>query len=261
MGRRLCSDTAVRPLCAANQAGLGNRLKCLWSCRFRDSEAKIWWPTDVEDMAHYVHYYEFEPVLDIASYGELFHYDISVSKEELWESYEPVYDVWRIDATGLADGYVDYMFNWTPKAVVDAYLPIVERSIPSEPILGRCAGYDMAGLNGLHVRTLAGMKCGTDEHRTRLPLDRYIRGVELRRPCFLATDDQELRSYFAGDESVVMFPAGDGPLAYSQWDVALIEVLLLSRCDRLFVSPGSTFSEVAWWFGGCRQPVELFECQ
>lgn len=38
----------------------------------------------------------------------------------------------------------------------------------------------------------------------------------------------------------------------------LIDMLLLSRTDRLFASYLSTFSEVAWWLGGARAEVRVF---
>jgi hypothetical protein len=37
----------------------------------------------------------------------------------------------------------------------------------------------------------------------------------------------------------------------------LIDLLLLSRNSRLKASPYSTFSEMAWWFGGCKASVEM----
>jgi hypothetical protein len=38
----------------------------------------------------------------------------------------------------------------------------------------------------------------------------------------------------------------------------LIDMLLLSRTDRLFASYLSTFSETAWWLGGARANVSVF---
>jgi hypothetical protein len=38
----------------------------------------------------------------------------------------------------------------------------------------------------------------------------------------------------------------------------LIDMLLLSRTQRLFASYLSTFSEAAWWLGGARARVAVF---
>jgi hypothetical protein len=38
----------------------------------------------------------------------------------------------------------------------------------------------------------------------------------------------------------------------------LIDLLLLSRCEALFASYLSTFSETAWWLGGARAKVSVF---
>ena len=36
---------------------------------------------------------------------------------------------------------------------------------------------------------------------------------------------------------------------------ALIQLLLLSKNSRHIITPGSTYSEIAWWLGGCRASV------
>ena len=38
----------------------------------------------------------------------------------------------------------------------------------------------------------------------------------------------------------------------------LIDMLLLARCEALFASYLSTFSETAWWLGGARAKVAVF---
>ena len=38
----------------------------------------------------------------------------------------------------------------------------------------------------------------------------------------------------------------------------LVDMILLSRCDRLFASYLSTFSETAWWLGGAKADVSVF---
>jgi hypothetical protein len=40
---------------------------------------------------------------------------------------------------------------------------------------------------------------------------------------------------------------------------AFIQMLLLARNRRLCVSFGSTFSEMAWWFGGCAADTEVMD--
>ncbi|MBW3019664.1 hypothetical protein KY334_00035 [Candidatus Woesearchaeota archaeon] len=40
---------------------------------------------------------------------------------------------------------------------------------------------------------------------------------------------------------------------------ALIEILILSKSKKIFATKSSTFSEVAWWFGGCKAKVFIIE--
>tara|TARA_B100001057_G_C22863703_1_gene955621 strand:- start:1659 stop:2423 length:765 start_codon:yes stop_codon:yes gene_type:complete len=37
----------------------------------------------------------------------------------------------------------------------------------------------------------------------------------------------------------------------------MCDLLLLSKCNKLLVSPYSTFSEIAWWFGGASADVQI----
>ena len=40
---------------------------------------------------------------------------------------------------------------------------------------------------------------------------------------------------------------------------AFIDILILSKLKYLLVSPKSTFTEVAWWFGECKAFVKTIE--
>lgn len=42
---------------------------------------------------------------------------------------------------------------------------------------------------------------------------------------------------------------------YSSMVDAVADMWLLGHCAKMIVSPGSTFSEVAWWWGGAKIPV------
>jgi len=79
---------------------------------------------------------------------------------------------------------------------------------------------------------------------------------------FMSCDSPEVLNRFAekyGDR-LIYYPKrtfmGDRNSVNGVQDV-LIDLYLLSKNNRIIVSFGSTFSEMAWWFGNCQAEVEL----
>jgi hypothetical protein len=111
----------MKPLCAANAGGIGNRLKCIWSCCLRDPQARVWWPTRSEDIRDYAQYYLDPPIPAIASYAELFADDLSITPAQ-FDSYELLRWDWRIWVGDRAP--VAFLYSRTPPDVIRQFFPL-----------------------------------------------------------------------------------------------------------------------------------------
>ncbi len=81
---------------------------------------------------------------------------------------------------------------------------------------------------------------------------------------FVGCDSEEVLTHITRryGQRVISYPhsvkVGDR-LSKRGMQEALIDLLLLSKNKRLKASAYSTFSEVAWWFGGCKASVECID--
>jgi hypothetical protein len=212
--------------------GLGNRLKSLWSTRMVfGSDAKLIWPQQV------IRGRNEQKSGRIEEYSELF-VDDSVGKQSEQDSGMYTWRLW------WGQQIVDGMYQNTPKAVIDAYQPIVRLTLESvRPELRfRANEFGKYGL-GIHARSLI----NGGEH-----IDWRKVISECGKPCFVSCDTLELRDFCRSIDGVHVLekldPSRD---LLDQWAFALVEMLILGSCTSLIGVQWSTFMECAWWLGGC----------
>ena len=118
---------------------------------------------------------------------------------------------------------------------------------------------------GVHVRSWV----GNDFRRNLLfDLERFFHAVDVRgaAPIFLGSDSPAVIEDFKRryGSRVMTASDDDSPLSHSadadDEEVvvrAFVDMLCLSRTDVLIGTYLSTFTECAWWLGGCRQEVVI----
>ncbi|MGH8224462.1 MAG: hypothetical protein ACREQZ_15955, partial [Woeseiaceae bacterium] len=96
-------------------------------------------------------------------------------------------------------------------------------------------------------------------------LRRLMAGADPAARFLVVSDSDEVAPLLAGefgDERVFCYPRKTS--RNRSWQSVegviedLVDLLLLSRSERLFASYLSTFSEAAWWLGGARAEVSVF---
>lgn len=167
--------------------------------------------------------------------------------------------------------HIDLEYGRIPAAVRAAYVPLFAELQPVSEVVTRTADWwksiDGGRLIGVQVRT---WRDAPKRYRKyHLPARRRLLALMRREPParrFLVVSDSDefvdfLRSEFES-QRILSFPRVTK--REDSWQSAegiredLIDMLLLSRCNQLFASYLSTFSEVAWWIGGARAAVTVF---
>lgn len=167
--------------------------------------------------------------------------------------------------------HIDLEYGRIPGYFKNVYLPLFRKIRFRSDILSRADEWAIGRLDrdviGVQVRT---WRDDPRRHRKyHLPavrrLRRSMRAAPPDKRFFVVSDSDAiiaaLRAEF-GDERVLAYPR-QTPLDQS-WHTRegmqedLIDMLLLARCRRMFVSYLSTFSETAWWLGGASADVSVF---
>jgi hypothetical protein len=167
--------------------------------------------------------------------------------------------------------HIDLEYARIPQYFRDLYAPLFKQVRIRPKILDAAdswvsqhTGHDVVGVQ---VRTWR------DEPRRyrkyHLPamkrLRRLMQQEEAGKRFLIVSDSDDiapqLESEF-GNERIICYPRATA--RHASWQTVegvtedLIDMILLSRCETLYASYLSTFSEVAWWMGGARANVTVF---
>jgi len=77
---------------------------------------------------------------------------------------------------------------------------------------------------------------------------------------FLCTDSKETEDLYKKElgKKIVVFPKKNWDMSSSEASKdSLVDLLLLSKTQRILGTYLSTFTEMAWWFGKCKQKIEI----
>jgi hypothetical protein len=167
--------------------------------------------------------------------------------------------------------HIDLEYSRIPEPVRATYVPLFAQLQPQPDIARRAEqwwkenGDD--GLVGVQVRTWRDYPKRYRKYHlpARARLVRLMHAEPSQTRFLVVSDSDEFIDYLRGEfdtTRILSFTRGTGrdhswnSVQGTQED--LIDLLLLARCQRMFASYLSTFSEVAWWLGGAQADVVVF---
>lgn len=224
--------------------GLANNLKSLISAKnLYDNASPYWTKQDYNSL--------FKPVEQIKPEARFFDWKFRLKELELLPDN---FNAYYLPGCRRDGRNIDHMFMYVPMNIRSHVTESLWRLEPNDTILASC--YDFYQKHkwkvSVHYRSF-----DTDHH------DKYDFGhtdkylLELldsipKTQIFLATDNRNKGLSFINKtkHDFVSFDAGFPP---SQ--SALCDMLLLGFGDLLFSPQFSTFSELSWYWGYCRQDV------
>jgi hypothetical protein len=171
-----------------------------------------------------------------------------------------------------ADGrIIDFEYSRIPEHFHRAYAPLFAAVAVQPEIRARVDAWASAHLDasviGVQVRTWRDdPRRHRKHHRPAMGrLRALLAAAGPERRFFVVSDDDDIvpsLEAIVGKGRVLAFPRETSRRA--SWQAKegmvedLIDMLLLSRCQQLFASYLSTFSETAWWLGGGAAKVSVF---
>ena len=148
---------------------------------------------------------------------------------------------------------IDFRYNEIPEHVIKKYLVFFEKLTPSSLVLKRIQNVEISDQDVcVHVRN------STDQNDTaNVPyITSYFNILNKFPPStrfFLSAMDKSIANLFydAYKTRIYELPNKD----YSSMIDAVADLYLLGKGKEFVVTWGSSFPEIAWWLGGCRQKV------
>lgn len=246
-------------LYSRNQAGFCNRLRCFLRCLRQNKDSIMVWSDILGDGMTKLEHHSSGNILP---FEQLFKTDRVISPSVLEERYRQDVDVLYWDADlyieedkNPPDSYCMLCFV-NRDDIKNTYIDLKNRFlIPQEYIIDRCFKQEFQ--HGFQMRTwseLTRNKQRNFDLKSRT-ID-YI--LHTTSPVFVACDNLELLNILKENENVFYYKRKYiGQNFNLEWDVSLMELITLSKCNNLNVTNGSTFGDTAYLFGDCKQNVNL----
>jgi hypothetical protein len=263
----------IKRVIAASRQGLCNRLKNLVSA-WRMAEAMgaeplLYWPLTSKVPVSFRGLFRGEPTeIDEAQYQQLAKDTDSNFVLDGWRfSLLPSDDVVpdkNLPYSPRSGRAIDFAYRKTPDALKKDILRYANQLKPTEKLAERIELFSndfTVNSVAVHIRTWNIMG---DEKPVFYRFENYLRALKphVGKLLFVAADSPEvidaLRQRQIGDVRSLPLTSRrhDTP---EQLEDAVCELFLLSRPPVLIGSFVSTFSELAWWLGGCRQSITIAE--
>ncbi|MEK6850858.1 MAG: alpha-1,2-fucosyltransferase [Nanoarchaeota archaeon] len=164
---------------------------------------------------------------------------------------------------------IDLEFERIPSALREEYLKYVRKLRPSKAIINAVNKFikknDIKKAIGVHIRRgdFVNYWDGRDKVSSDEKYFKKMSGVILKNPrtkFFLTTDSMETQKKFVEKfgKSIIISPNKNFNRGTKKATKdALVDLFILSKTKKIFGAYLSTFTEMAWWFGGCKQKVEI----
>jgi len=182
---------------------------------------------------------------------------------------------WRLEVLDEEEKYIDefktidLLYEKTPKYFIDKYLNSVEKLKINPKLVKYVDDFTSTWNNdvvGLQIRTW---------HNERSILhsncifEKEIGKISEDKKIFLCSDSSEVINYFIEKypNRIITHPQSLHSQSSLSWNDqrifdncelvvdAFIDCFILSKCDIIIGTYGSSFCEVAWWFSKCKSKV------
>ena len=194
---------------------------------------------------------------------------------QLVDTPENVYpEDWRLHVSEEEQQYtgdlktIDLLYEKTPQYFVDKYLNVPSRLKINPDIINFVDNFTFEWDNmvGLHIRS---WYCERRKFHSNELFESHIDKLSEDQKFFFCSDNSDVQNHFVekyGDRIITydreifnnpkLAESGHHDNIQITTD-AFIELLLLSKCDRIIGTYASSFDEVAWWMSGCKSQVTI----
>lgn len=182
---------------------------------------------------------------------------------------------WRLKVLPEEEKYIqkyktiDFLYEDTPEYFIEKYLKSLSKIKINPDILEYVNSFldDWENVIGVHIRSWWGDGPRTGWHSNQIfekEIEKYT-----HKKIFLCSDNNDMISYFKEiyGENIITHSQKLHERKYNPFEMycddvqlivdGFIDCLLLSKCDTIIGTWGSTFSEVAWWFSCCKSRMVI----
>lgn len=268
----------VKKITAACSAGLGNRIKCMMSTlRICDEERAnglsalpcVYWPNNKECGCEFEELFERPwPLKDIGAS------ELQTIEVDEWHGDAYINKSWKLKSNAIAEPSIDFKYHKLTNSQINKFLPHLSKLKPKQDIVDAAwafrnkykESFDKKEVIAVQIRrgdftNLYDGRGKISKESDFIEKMRCLLEVNLNYKFMLSTDDEDIEERLRlrfGDSHILIFPrrfkGRETPEAIKE---AFVNILLLAECHIIIGTFLSTFTEMAWWFGGCKAQVVI----
>ncbi|MBI2046540.1 hypothetical protein HYT26_00045 [Candidatus Pacearchaeota archaeon] len=276
----------------AGDAGLCNRIKCIVSvsrlAEHSGQKMLLHWPTSFTCGARFSDLFDNKiqqisdkemskirkgiNFLDCISYNDFINNNKKYSIFNAWRFVLLPSEVQENFAKVFPENdgrYIDLEYERIPQDLRKEFLKCIKKLVPAKGIRNNLRKfskkYEFRNIVGVHARRTefllnADGRGGVSSDERFFERMHEILKEKPPTKFFLATDSKETEQNFIrefGDKIIVFTGKNWDKSSKESIQHALIDLLLLARTKHILGTYLSTFTEIAWWLGGCKAKVEI----
>lgn len=254
----------TKKIIAACPAGLGNRIKCMVSS-IKKGGKYVYWPLNDACGCEFKELFQF-------SMTEIYRSELDTSKVDAYSGDAEINKSWKFINKNNFD--LDFQYHKLTQSDINEFLPYFESIIPKQDIEDTVwafinkykESFDKGEVIGVHIRK-GDYKVSFDGRQYISTEDKFIEKmiclleVNPNYKFLLCTEDENTEDKFKeifNKNTIIYFPKKfRGRNSNNSIKEAFVDILLLSKCPIIIGTFLSTFTEVAWWIGGCKAQVYI----
>lgn len=265
-------------------AGLCNRLNTLisdlmlYDTIYADHEKIVYWPVLKDSYADL-----FKPISGVdvvTSYDKnIYKCDAKIAENNIYVRNMNGFIIFKDEIEQIKNvhsfyskfnGTLCYTYDRTPQYFIDKYRKYINLLIPTNEISEEVDKYWCALKSDMDIKNLVGIHIRQGDFNKlverRVDIDRFIskmKEIESKNKdtvFHLSTDNSnlynEIKKKFP-DGKIKQYEHTQDNRRHSDFKTALICLLILSKFNHLVLTNFSTYSQLAWWLGGCHATVDV----
>ena len=246
--------------------GLGNRIKNIASCyRFADN-VEVYWESEfpVADYASLNTYFpDLVAARDLNGKYLRSTWRLETAPDDVPANFSTVHErferAWGKPFSPVIpeNKTIDLEYHRIPQKVIDAYVPAFESIRIADPILDIVDNFSEKNFGSdvvsVHIRTWIDAEKRKSLAYKLKEYTELMDAYEDKR-FFIATDDRSILPVLEeryGEERIISYHSSQPEID------SMVDLLLISKNSAIIGAPFSTYTEAAWWMGGCKATVQI----
>lgn len=229
---------------STNSCGLGNRLRCFLSCLIQDETSVYKSPDILFDYATKDVYCSKGKIIPF----RMLFKDLNTKTTDIRVNHN-----WMIYSPEECKYVGEFFTRKTTDNYRHKYVELRKKFlIPQDYLVDRC--FNRQFEYGFQIRLYKEVNNWAKTYINHEIID-FIKSS--KEPIFLACDNKDLLNDLAKNKNVFYYKRKHKDNFNLEWDISVMELLTIGKCNKLFLTIHSTYGDTGYLFGDCKAEVKF----